>query len=161
MFAWYRNAAVCYAFLPDVPPGDVPHAPDSHFRASAWFTRGWTLQELLAPSRLVFYNARWACLGTKCELSLVIENITGISRAVLVGVKGVHQSSVAQRLSWAANRVTTRREDAAYCLLGILGVTMPGTPRPQPRTGGTFTIRSNRPAGSWSRLIRRCWMPWT
>ncbi|KAK5652093.1 hypothetical protein OQA88_10871 [Cercophora sp. LCS_1] len=125
MFAWYRSAAVCYAYLPDVPPGDVPHAPDSHFRASAWFTRGWTLQELLAPSRLVFYNARWACMGTKSEMSLVIENITGISRAVLLGIKDVHQASVAQRLSWAANRVTTRREDAAYCLLGILGVTMP------------------------------------
>ncbi|KAK1755475.1 hypothetical protein QBC47DRAFT_190068 [Echria macrotheca] len=125
MFNWYQKAARCYAYLSDVPNGDIPPHPSSRFRLSRWFGRGWTLQELIAPKRVEFYNASWAYLGTKSELSLVIENITGIPRHFLKGAVPLHRASVAQRMSWAAGRVTKRREDIAYCLLGLFGVHIP------------------------------------
>lgn len=125
MFRWYRNASVCYAYLADVPPDDHPRREESSFQKSRWFRRGWTLQELLAPRRLVFYNSEWHCLGTKAQLSAVIESITGISSLFLRGVDDLHTASVAQRMSWAARRSTKRKEDLAYCLLGLFGITMP------------------------------------
>ena len=125
MYQWYRNAAVCYAFLPDVAPGDIVSSEGSNFRNSSWFLRGWTLQELLAPTKLEFYNSNWDFIGTKDQLSLVIESVTRIPVAILVGAKDLQHCSVAQRMSWAANRVTTRKEDLAYCLLGVFGITMP------------------------------------
>jgi hypothetical protein len=124
MFNWYKYAARCYVYLSDVHSSNVPEAPLSKFRASSWFTRGWTLQELLAPKELHFYDSKWKPIGTKIELSSTIEEVTGISRAFLKGWLGLHSPSVAQRMSWAANRVTTRTEDVAYCLLGLFGVTM-------------------------------------
>lgn len=125
MFNWYKNAARCYAYLSDVQSSNVHQAPRSKFRASSWFTRGWTLQELLAPKELHFYDSKWEPIGTKNELSSTIEEVTGIPRAFLIGWAGLHEASVAQRMSWMANRVTTRTEDVAYCLLGLFGVTMP------------------------------------
>ncbi|KAH7303159.1 WD40-repeat-containing domain protein [Stachybotrys elegans] len=127
MFRWYSRASVCYAYLSDVPgPGDQnPREEGSKFRESRWFRRGWTLQELLAPRRLVFYSLGWTPLGTKVRLCAVIESITGIPRLVLKGVDGLESASVSQRMSWAAQRHTKRKEDLAYCLLGIFGIAMP------------------------------------
>lgn len=124
MFKWYRDAAICYVYLADVPPGDEIHNPNSRFHTSRWFKRGWTLQELLAPLHLRFYDADWQFLSTKGELCEVIEDITGIPSPYLLGIHELHHASIAQRLSWAASRVTKREEDIAYCLLGIFDIVM-------------------------------------
>ncbi|KAH8586520.1 heterokaryon incompatibility protein-domain-containing protein [Bisporella sp. PMI_857] len=125
MFQWYKEAFICYVYLSDVPPGDKSQDPGSKFFTSRWFRRGWTLQELLAPKQQHFFDQKWSSLGTKLELSSVIQKITGIHRLFLLGSAALHEASVAQRMSWAANRVTKRKEDIAYCLLGIFGVVMP------------------------------------
>ncbi|KAJ0385039.1 hypothetical protein COL922a_007175 [Colletotrichum nupharicola] len=125
MFTWYQKADVCYAFLADVSSIDDPSNAESQFRRSRWFERGWTLQELLAPSRVRFYNRDWSLLGTKRQLSTVVAQTTGIPRPFLLGTANLREASVAQRMSWAANRVTKRKEDIAYCLLGIFGVNLP------------------------------------
>ncbi|OAA72168.1 Heterokaryon incompatibility [Cordyceps fumosorosea ARSEF 2679] len=124
MYAWYRDAALCYAFLSDVP--DAAAVPAA-FEASAWFTRGWTLQELLAPAHVVFYDAAWEELGTRDAEPLTerIALATRIDADVLRGEAAVTDRSVAQRMAWAASRVTTRPEDRAYSLLGLFGVSMP------------------------------------
>ena len=122
MFRWYKNTAVCYAYLADVPPGVDCSNPNSKFFTSRWFTRGWTLQELLAPKEVRFYDAAWNFLGTKADMSIAIETITGIPRPVLQGWASLDTQSVAQRMSWASKRVTKRPEDIAYCLLGLFGV---------------------------------------
>ncbi|KAK0746027.1 heterokaryon incompatibility protein-domain-containing protein [Schizothecium vesticola] len=125
MFRWYREAAICYVYLADVPPGDEIQNPDSRFHSSRWFQRGWTLQELLAPLHLRFYDFSWQFLGTKGELCEAIEDITGIPSPYLLGIHELHHASIAQRMSWAASRVTKREEDIAYCLLGIFDIAMP------------------------------------
>lgn len=125
MFRWYRSAHICYAYLSDVPDNENPREVGSKFRASRWFQRGWTLQELLAPRRLVFYNSKWQPLGTKVRMSPVIESITSIPRLFLKDIVDLYSASVAQRMSWAAQRHTKREEDLAYCLLGIFGIAMP------------------------------------
>lgn len=124
MFKWYQGAAICYVYLADVPTGDEIHNPNSRFHTSRWFQRGWTLQELLAPLRLRFYDNNWLFLGTKGELCDVIEDITGIPSPYLLGIHELHHASIAQRMSWAATRVTKREEDIAYCLLGVFGIVM-------------------------------------
>lgn len=125
MFRWYKQAAWCYVYMFDVPSNDNPRRSGSKFRSSRWFSRGWTLQELLAPKDLRFYSSEWHSLGTKGELSEVIESVTGVPRPILIGLTGLYAASVARRMSWAARRDTKREEDLAYCLLGIFGVTMP------------------------------------
>lgn len=124
MFRWYREASRCYVYLSDVPTGDKPRDPSSKFRSSRWFRRGWTLQELLAPKHLCFYDQTWTSLEQKTKLAGVIEGITCIPSPFIRGVP-LDNASVAQRLSWAANRATKKEEDMAYCLLGIFGVSMP------------------------------------
>ncbi|KAK7455624.1 hypothetical protein Landi51_02828 [Colletotrichum acutatum] len=123
MFRWYQEAKTCYTFLQDVPSKDNPKWK-SKFRKSRWFTRGWTLQELLAPSELMFYSSDWQALGTKLELSEVVGGITGIPARFLLGASNLREASVAQRMSWASNRETKRVEDIAYSLLGIFNVVM-------------------------------------
>lgn len=121
MFQWYRNAAVCYVFLQD------------HFAASGedelvkcrWFSRGWTLQELLAPKRVEFYDRDWKYRGTKLDFIHTISEFTRIPTRVLKGDVALADFCVANRMSWASYRQTTRIEDMAYCLLGIFGVNMP------------------------------------
>ncbi|KAH7007400.1 hypothetical protein EDB80DRAFT_457402 [Ilyonectria destructans] len=125
MFQWYLNATVCYTYLSDVPQGDHSWDPGSKFFSSRWFQRGWTLQELLAPETLRFYDQDWTLIGTKTDMSTAVEAVTGISRQFLCGWEDLRQASVAQRMSWAAKRKTSRKEDIAYCLLGIFDVTMP------------------------------------
>ncbi|KAH8685833.1 heterokaryon incompatibility protein-domain-containing protein [Tricladium varicosporioides] len=124
MFRWYEQAEVCYVFMEDVPSEDVPDAEDSRFCGSRWFTRGWTLQELIAPSSMVFFSNKWDEIGTKSSLKEIISRVTGIHSEILLG-GDLETFSVAQRMSWASRRETTRVEDIAYCLMGIFGVHMP------------------------------------
>ncbi|PMD61299.1 HET-domain-containing protein [Hyaloscypha bicolor E] len=124
MFRWYRESQVCYAYLVDVQAEERPEDPDSSFRKSRWFTRGWTLQELLAPSSLKFFAESWGFIGELTDLCGVIEDVTGIKHEILTG-DPISSASIAQRMSWAARRTTKRKEDIAYCLLGIFGVNMP------------------------------------
>ncbi|KAI9064951.1 HET-domain-containing protein, partial [Trametes sanguinea] len=127
MFAWYLHCSVCLAYLNDVPAGDDPRSHRSAFRASQWFTRGWTLQELLAPpsSRAVlFFSRDWTIIGTREDLAPVIQEITAIDHEVLLGHPHVSKP-IAQRMSWAARRHTTRPEDMAYALMGIFDINMP------------------------------------
>lgn len=129
MFQWYRNAAVCYAYLSDVPSGlGKGGEKETALRNSKWFTRGWTLQELIAPSTLYFISNDWTeSLGTKASLSPLISKITGINRVSELGTRNLPLSavSVAARMSWVSRRTCTREEDYAYCLMGIFGVYMP------------------------------------
>lgn len=121
MFKWYENAQVCFVYLSDVPSRDREHHLEgSSFRRSKWFTRGWTLQELLAPKNVEFFNEAWAEIGTKSSLEDVIKSITGITT-----FDSFMTQCVAQKMSWAARRETTRVEDKAYCLMGLFNVNMP------------------------------------
>jgi hypothetical protein len=126
MFKWYQNAAICYAYLSDVNIDEKnrasPYPPD--FPGSRWFTRGWTLQELLAPLALVFYSADWSRIGNRTDLVGVITAATGIHTPFFEH-RDLTRFSIAQRMSWASKRQTTRIEDGAYCLLGLFGVNMP------------------------------------
>ena len=128
MFAWYKNSACCYAYLSDVLATKL----DKDFSRSRWFRRGWTLQELLAPEDVIFYDEKWVHIGTKLEHAQWISDITGIDEKALLGpphidfgVVGFGPFCVAKRMSWASARRTTRAEDMAYCLLGIFDVNMP------------------------------------
>ncbi|KAI1271979.1 heterokaryon incompatibility protein-domain-containing protein [Xylaria sp. FL0933] len=118
MYRWYQEAHVCYALL-----DDANDKSDLHL--SRWFTRGWTLQELLAPPEVEFYNREWKEICTRSEASNEISRITGIATKALVGLTTLVNYSVATRMSWAAKRSTTREEDIAYCLLGIFEVNLP------------------------------------
>lgn len=122
MFRWYKNAAIAYAYLSDVPP--VRYGDMTRFVSSRYFTRGWTLQELLAPLELVFYSSAWTFLGPKRVLAPQIASSTGIDVEYLLGA-GLESASIAKRMSWASRRTTSRVEDMAYCLLGIFDVSMP------------------------------------
>ncbi|OJZ91062.1 hypothetical protein ASPFODRAFT_78101 [Aspergillus luchuensis CBS 106.47] len=124
MFRWYKEAAVCYAYLADVTIEDNNRFPLPQFSSCRWFQRGWTLQELLAPDNLRFFDSGWRYLGTKANRSGIIDREFGIPRRFLHGTP-LSEASIAQRMSWASNRVTKRDEDIAYCLLGIFHVTMP------------------------------------
>ncbi|KAI1775282.1 heterokaryon incompatibility protein-domain-containing protein [Hypoxylon cercidicola] len=122
MFNWYRGADVCYAYLADYEHGAVP---EEQLPKCEWFTRGWTLQELLAPDNVRFYDKMWAYIGDKESFAPLISRITSIPEPVLSGKEALSTYSVAQRMSWAASRVTTRIEDTAYCLLGLFDINMP------------------------------------
>ncbi|KAI0357086.1 HET-domain-containing protein [Trametes cingulata] len=125
MYMWYAQATVCYAYLFDTDDGENPSAPSSSFRVSRWFTRGWTLQELIAPRDVVFLSKNWQPLASKMTIAKLLEQITGIDAAVLRGQRSLDQVSVARRMSWASKRETTRLEDQAYSLMGIFGVNLP------------------------------------
>ncbi|KAI2626038.1 heterokaryon incompatibility protein-domain-containing protein [Hypomontagnella submonticulosa] len=125
MYAWYLHSAVCYVYLADVSRVSFNGADDPQFRRSRWYSRGWTLQELLAPKRMQFYSSQWLPFGSKEDLAITISEITGIDAAFITGEKDIMEASVAQRMSWAANRQTTRTEDVAYCLLGLFDVNIP------------------------------------
>ena len=137
MYQWYKNACICYAYLEDVCwtyKSDefkaytrskrliIDHF--TPFESSKWFTRGWTLQELIAPPIVEFYDTFWSEIGTRSSLQNRLRSITGINTDVLTGGNPLRYA-VAVRLSWAARRKTSRLEDQAYCLFGILGVNMP------------------------------------
>ncbi|QIW97943.1 hypothetical protein AMS68_003461 [Peltaster fructicola] len=117
MFRWYSRASVCFAYLADIP--------GKHFMESDWFTRGWTLQELLAPKDVIFVDNAWRELGTRFNLSRATSTVTGIDQALLRGRTRLEDYSAAQKLAWASKRRTSRKEDEAYCLLGLFDVNMP------------------------------------
>ncbi|RDW56743.1 hypothetical protein BP6252_13998 [Coleophoma cylindrospora] len=131
MFNWYKDASICYAYLADVSPTTtVPTEQCSPFGESRWFQRGWTLQELLASPQLVFYSSDWAPIASKNSLKELISQITNIDEAYLISQSKniavlLEKASIAERMSWASKRQTTRVEDIAYCLLGIFGLNMP------------------------------------
>ncbi|ETS80245.1 hypothetical protein PFICI_07774 [Pestalotiopsis fici W106-1] len=118
MFLWYQKAKICYAYLDDV--NDV-----SELARSRWFSRGWTLQELIAPKYVNFYSTNWDFLGNKNDLRDDLVTITSIPQDVLSGASEFRHACIATRMRWAANRQTTRLEDLAYCLMGIFDVQMP------------------------------------
>ncbi|EJT75569.1 hypothetical protein GGTG_05502 [Gaeumannomyces tritici R3-111a-1] len=122
MFSLYAESGKCFVYLGDYH-SDV--FIDTEFAACRWFTRGWTLQELIAPDELQFYQAGWQAMGTKRSLLGHIHNITRIPAVVLEDREAAFSCCIAQRMSWAAGRVTKRAEDVAYCLLGLFRVNMP------------------------------------
>lgn len=124
MFRWYRDAEVCLAHLADLPADD-PAAPETAMRRCRWFTRGWCLQELIAPRALDFFDAGWNFWGSRSELKKPLAAATGIDEDVLDNPAAAHSLPVARRMSWASRRSTTRPEDAAYCLLGLFDVSIP------------------------------------
>ncbi|PKS07150.1 hypothetical protein jhhlp_005750 [Lomentospora prolificans] len=152
MYRWYQHSAVCYVYMPDVVadpdsfpvsnsptslvPGEAwPSSPGRDakhlrrlglaFAASRWFRRGWTLQELIAPRLVEFYDRDWTEIGTKASLVSDLQRITGIRAEILQGASPGSLCTIAERLSWASKRDTLRVEDRAYSLLGIFNVNMP------------------------------------
>lgn len=137
MYEWYAGATKCYVYLADVPGehGSFPWDQETRdfwggtFAKSRWWTRGWTLQELIAPKEVIFYGSTWRFLTTKHEMASVISAITGIDCPILEGARDtgleLDDICVARKLSWAARRQTSKIEDQAYCLLGLFKVNMP------------------------------------
>lgn len=137
MYRWYADADKCFVYLSDVGAGANLAADGSEFRKSRWFTRGWTLQELLAPSHLVFYDKTWGAIRDDTRLPQIVSEVTNIQKCyikcfsqrenaqMIRNAPTIRNASMALCMSWASNRTTSRKEDMAYCLLGLLGVTMP------------------------------------
>jgi tetratricopeptide (TPR) repeat protein len=131
MFQWYRNAARCYVFLSDVLVSSATNASqrsswEVSFRDSKWFTRGWTLQELIAPVSVEFFSCEGQRIGDKASLEQILHDRTGIPLTALRN-SPLDQFTASERRRWAENRTTTEEEDIVYCLLGLLGVSMPTT----------------------------------
>lgn len=159
MYHWYEKSTVCYAYLSDVEPEYYDHdlllfggARSRELRRdleeqltnSKWWTRGWTLQELIAPREVLFFGKDeygWCYVGSKRTLIHPIVRKTGIDRDVLHGMS-VESCSIAMRMSWASDRQTTRIEDTAYCLLGIFRVNMPLLYGEGPRAFLRLQVRS-------------------
>ena len=144
MYRWYEKSAVCYVHLSDfeISPKELGETKSlkekdgleqqlqlkRRFRHSCWFTRGWTLQELLAPQRLLFFDANWKRIGSRDELAQEIFRSTRIDKDYLrrdLWSKQLSRASIATKMSFASRRVTSREEDMAYCLLGLFDVNMP------------------------------------
>ncbi|KAL8641272.1 MAG: hypothetical protein Q9228_001891 [Teloschistes exilis] len=130
MFEWYFKATVCYAYLYDVDWNATTHQmsksqdPKRGGQEAAWFERGWTLQELLAPRHMEFFDRSWVLMGTKESLADILHARTGIAKAYFTGASTFRQASIATRISWMAGRTTAKVEDIAYALLGVLRINM-------------------------------------
>ena len=126
MWRWYEKAQICFAYLQDFEfdPDESLCATKNmaRFQTCRWFTRGWTLQELLAPRRVTFYDSSWRFIGDREVWKVVMESITGISQLHLQQPK---KATIAAKMSWMSRRQTTRPEDIAYSLLGLFEVYMP------------------------------------
>lgn len=128
MFRWYQRAAKCYVYLSDVVVLEEVADAEAFqitwrqaFWRSRWFTRGWTLQELLAPASVEFFSKEGKRLGSRTSLEQELHQITRIPIRAMRG-QDVTKFSIEERMSWAAQRTTTLKEDKVYCLLGIFGV---------------------------------------
>ncbi|KIW13670.1 hypothetical protein PV08_08861 [Exophiala spinifera] len=121
MYRWYKNSVVCYAFLYDFA---APEGIDKMLK-SRWFSRGWTLQELIAPQDVFFYDRDWHYFDCRSDRFSEISLATHISMGLLGGFESIDDYSVAVKMSWAYGRQTTREEDVAYCLMGLFDVNMP------------------------------------
>ncbi|KAI6022063.1 glycosyltransferase family 20-domain-containing protein [Pisolithus marmoratus] len=167
MYRWYRNAQRCYVYLSDVDTSAFPTEQDfSKFGKSngwpEWFSRGWTLQELIAPKELEFFNKNWVSIGTKQGLTSTLEDITRIPSKVLRSGRVLGGSSVAQIMSWAADRTTTRVEDRAYSLLGLFDVNMPmlygeGSKAFQRLQWEIIRVSSDHSIFAWNRRAQFGW----
>ncbi|KAF2726434.1 HET-domain-containing protein [Polyplosphaeria fusca] len=126
MFGWYKNAARCYVFLLDVSVAtDAPQSAwEASFRASTWFTRGWTLQELIAPISVDFFSCEGRRIGDKKSLEPLVHEVTGIPLKALRNGP-LDEFAIDERRDWARNRQTSEEEDMVYCLLGILDIVIP------------------------------------
>lgn len=134
MFDWYQASSICYIYLDDVPTPDSGGLGTDLLSSSRWISRGWTLQELIAPNRVDFYSSSWTFCGTRESLEEPLHKLTFIDRRVLSGDISVmsvlrkknelSSFSIAQRMSWASKRQTTRPEDMAYCLMGLFAINM-------------------------------------
>lgn len=124
MFKWYKQSEVCFVYLADYVSDVFEKVA---FAKCRWFTRGFTLQELIAPTDLTFFSSSWKWLGDKdtIEVTSAIVSITDIDYAIVAGWMALDSCSVAARMSWAAHRETSRLEDTAYCLLGLFNIAMP------------------------------------
>jgi len=124
MYRWYSESTVCYAYLVDVPHNDLI---EESLRRSRWFTRGWTRQELIAPSRLYFYSQEWIFIDRRNSIGKLINDITKIPISLLGDqyLPTRQEFSVAQKMSSASRRSTTQPEDTAYSLMGVFGINMP------------------------------------
>jgi heterokaryon incompatibility protein (HET) len=128
MFSWYQSASVCFAYMHEVSNNNqrLKWTEDNAVvrKTPEWFTRGWTLQELLAPKKLLLSDQDWNCIGDRENCAQVITKFTGIPLSALCG-KDIQSYSYADRLAWAKGRQTTEPEDRVYSLLGLLGVSLP------------------------------------
>ncbi|KAF3046125.1 hypothetical protein E8E12_011245 [Didymella heteroderae] len=127
MYDWYWDAEMCYAYLEDVKqPKDASVGPfHSDFVKSRWFRRGWTLQELLAPPSVVFFDRNWNRFGTKHDMYMIIKTAAGIEEKYIRNRDKLQEASIGTVFGWASKRETKRPEDVAYCLLGFFRVNMP------------------------------------
>lgn len=119
MFRYYQNSSKCYVYLSDVKTTKS----EQEFTESRWFTRGWTLQELLAPRTVEFFSCEWQYLGSRATLETWIQRTTQVP---LDALRGADLSNFDQdeRMRWTIGRATKEKEDKAYCLMGIFGVSM-------------------------------------
>ena len=133
MWNWYRDSKVCVVYLADVSDSGASNQHSGWwdnsdfakaFVASKWFTRGWTLQELLAPVTLVFYDSAWNRIAARSDINGLVSEATGI-RPDELNRRLYRYTSISRRMSWAAHRTTKRVEDEAYSLMGLFGVNMP------------------------------------
>ncbi|GJD03644.1 HET domain-containing protein [Colletotrichum higginsianum] len=124
MFKWYRGAKRCYVYLSDVSCPSISDPPpgittcEAALRGSRWFTRGWTLQELIAPQIVEFYSKEGAFLGDKRSLEAIIRDVTGIPARALRNTP-LSSFTISEREAWARNRETKHEEDMVYSLLGL------------------------------------------
>ncbi|KAH7348423.1 heterokaryon incompatibility protein-domain-containing protein [Rhexocercosporidium sp. MPI-PUGE-AT-0058] len=125
MFRWYQEAKVCYVYLSDVHLEVNDNLGKLVIQESKWFKRGWTLQELLAPHEVKFYDSNWRLIGDKESFCPIISSITGIGVNCILDSLEVRREMYFTRISWVEDRETSKAEDIAYCLMGILDVYMP------------------------------------
>lgn len=138
MYTWYADADRCYVYLNDVDCmqyerldaslsayPSMPAEVLENVIASNWFTRAWTLQELLAPIEVILYDVNFRHLGSKIDFATEIEHAFAIPAEVLMNPQRLWEYPIAVRMSWAAYRKATRVEDIAYSLFGLFGVNLP------------------------------------
>ncbi|KAH8890045.1 HET-domain-containing protein [Thozetella sp. PMI_491] len=122
MFRWYQRAKVCLVYLADLDPTTET---GQGLASCRWLRRGWTLQEMLAPTNVKLYDQAWCLRGSKHDYAANISEITGIPSSAICGFTPIKWYSAAQKMAWASQRETSRTEDIAYCLLGLFDVNMP------------------------------------
>ncbi|KJA17720.1 hypothetical protein HYPSUDRAFT_46055 [Hypholoma sublateritium FD-334 SS-4] len=122
MYNWYQSASMCITYLADT-------SNPSEMHRDTWFTRGWTLQELIAPRHIKFHDANWQQIIPGMEndkknpqIILQIKRATGIVKDELETV--LSKTPISRRMQWAAHRRVTREEDMAYSLMGIFDVSI-------------------------------------